>query len=556
MRQKLILLIGIALLTLSCSEEKVQPVPSFRKHVETKSGLVLYTPNHFAVTPTHATGLAAGFLLEDRANETLAGIVESTSRQANVSGTAAAPFTSPAFVKSALVSYLDDIKKKITIILPGSNPDEGAGDWSITTLSLETTTDRRGQSAAYGHFVLQYAPVYQLRSYQMFHYLAAVILGINWTNYPANTDDYFAAGNSSIQFTVALATYHEEDFFGGQDNSRKVAVSISAFPGNKSAPVIEDSLDDLLAFKTFGTLKDTLVEKVSDFVVEEGAPPLDLIFALDRGGGMEEEAPRFRSELTEMISELFDAGEYDLRVAFVTNDGPEFVRLKDNQPFLTSTSNDPGVLTRSVLDTIWSTANGEYIVENQLLYNAVYAATTSTNPGFRRFDAPLVLFYVADREDVSPRLDDSALAGLDFAPYYAAELKDYDYTMFVAPKSKCSNTDVSAGSIATRLDTISTRLGHFFQDMCKNDHVTYKQDLAEWAEAAVSTFTFGSPQPFAFTLSVTLNNTALPQSYTDGYVYDPLGDRLQFAPSVEPKGGDTVRAKYFVLETPLPPARK
>lgn len=545
-----LLVIVIFVMGSACATPVDETIPPYRRTVEPRSKLVLYTPSLYAVSPTFSSVSGAGFRLEDPKRETLAAVLEVPASQLSLIRSSS-DVTSANYAAATVHALMALFRTHIPELLPFASPDETVGDWSLTTVNSGTTLDLRGNHVAYAHYSLQVAPIYQLRTPEVIQYLARTFLGANWQGFPRNDSVYFPAGQNIIEIVLAVSVHND---VGYANDSDRIGVSFAALPNNNSTVNSVSDIDDILAFKTLGNVRDTLVTRTKSFAVGKRGEPIDMVFAIDGNQTMVEEATALKTSIPELIAQLAADTSYDFRVAFITNSSEEFVRFADGSRFLSADSKKPEELAALALETIFAKVNEIYTPRNDLLRRAVLAITepsiSSTNADFNRPNAPLLLVYISDRDDASPAPDNSSLTA--FASQYAVWLRGYDqWIAFVPSDQGCKSTNLDTAAAATNVYATGSLAGATMIDMCRTTPPGLNNAVLAWSEEHGSSFRFAPPQPMNFSLKVSANGNRLPQSQSTGYVYDFLGDRLRFSNTTTPRVGDEIGVSYLTLEAPV-----
>lgn len=541
-----------ALLFAACAGEPDEPAPIMVKAVEGRSGQVLYAPPNFALSVT-STNYTAGFRAEDSSREALVAMVETSAERLGLSlGGSPDDFTSAVNGQAGLARLLDAVRKNITAVLPLSNPDESAGDWSITPVASGVTQDIYGNVVVYGRYALSYKPIYQLRSSQMFRYLAAVLLHRDWSDYPKSNNLYFAAGKNAVQFVIALSLHKDSGYYTGTAEEHKVGLAFAAVPENKKSAEVWNLVDDLVTFKTLGHIRDEVVRDTAVIEVPPRGGPVDIVIAVDRNPSMQLEAAVVRESLAALTALLLDEPSFDYHVAFLTQGSADFVRLQDGTRFLSADSDGIDLLADKALDGIFADIDNPAPVDPDLVRTAALASTapaaTGANKSFFREGAPRLLVVITDRDDRSAALDGTPIASPDaYVTTYARQLGAYAW-LFAAPQRACDSDTVKSSEAASYLNFLATSAGGQLTDLCYFAPGTFAQQIYDWADDNGSVFQFSAPQPFPFTLGVSVNGKRLKAEAADGFTYDEIADRIVFRPAATPQAGDAVRAAYYRLE--------
>jgi hypothetical protein len=520
----------------------------------TNGNMMLYAPARFAVSTTGATGWSVrGFRIEDPKREALAAIVETSSKQIGIPDTSPHGFTSPVFAQEALRTVIDRVERNITGLLPQASPFEESGDWSIEPVEAGIFRNAAGNIAIMGRYRFEYVPVYQLRSVDVFQFLARVLVGQRWGDFPRNTAPYFPAGRNIIFFSVGIVFYEEDGFYSSENTSRRVAVSFGVAPDNKSTNIIWDDLDDILTFKTYGNIRDSLVTESTSIEVPEAGNAVDVLLAIDRGGNMVEEAPVVKSLISELVNRLVTESDYSYRVGLLTQGNGELTQFSDGRVFLDPGSANAEALAGAALDEILHTADGSTAVDADLNRTTALAVTgealSGINGGFRRTGAPLLLVTITDRDDASPALDGTLLPAQNYTGQYLKWLAHFDHWIVLAPRLQGCNAGGinSAQGASLLLTTAARRAGETF-DWCSYSRTDFLDSILTWAAVESSLFKFDAPQPFPFTLALSINGRSMKRGVEADYNYDVFGDRLVFQSTVAPQAGDTVRVRYQRLQ--------
>ena len=544
-----LLVIAILFVGAACTPPIEETTPLYRRTVEPRSKLVLYTPSLYAVSPTFNTGSGAGFRIEDPKRETLAAIIEIPSNQLNLTRSTS-DVTSESYALSTVHALMSLFRTRIPELLPLADPDESVGDWALTTVKSGTTRDLRGNHVAYAHYSLQVAPIYQLRSPEVIQYLARIFLGANWKDFPKDASVYFPAGQNIVEIVLAVSVHND---VGYANDSDRIGISFATLPSNNSTVNSVSELDDVIAFKTLGNVRDKLVTRSKSFSVRKRGEPIDMVFAVDGSQTMREEAIALKESIPEMVRQLAADTTFYFLVAFITNSSEEFIRFADGIRFLSADSKKPDELAGLALDAIFAKVNEVYIPRNDLFRQAVLAITepaiSTTNAGFNRADAPLLLVYISDRDDASPAPDNSNPTS--FATQYAAWLRGYDEWIAFVPSQQCRANNLDTAAFAQKVYAVASVAEVLVIDMCRTTPLGLSNEVLAWGEENSSTFRFDPPQPMNFSLKVSANGNRLLQSQSTGYVYDFLGDRLRFSSTATPHEGDEIGVSYLTLEAPV-----
>lgn len=540
------------LLAAACAGEPEDAAPVMVKAVEGRTGQVLYAPANFRLSITTTT-YTAGFRAEDVSREALAAVIETSAERLGLPlGRSADDFTSPVNAQAALAHLLNAVRGNITAVLPLSNPNETAGDWSITPVATGVTQDIYGNTVVYGRYALAYKPIYQLRSSQMFRYLAALLLSRDWSDFPKSDTLYFAAGKNAVQFVIALSLHKDSGYYTGTGQSHKVGLAFAAVPENKKSPEVWNLVDDLVTFKTLGHVRDALVHDTTVLEVPPRGGPVDIVVAVDRNPSMRRETTIVRETVAELAALLLDEPTFDYHVAFVTQGSADFVRLQDGTRYLSADSEGVDALADKALDSIFADILVDAPVDPDLVRWTALASTapaaTGVNKSFFRQGAKRLLVLVTDRDDHSAAPDGTPLASPDaFVDTYAKLLRPYE-RFIVAPQRACDFERVQSSEAATYLNYWAAIEGGELTDLCYLAPGTLAQEIFDWADDNGSVFQYGAPQPFPFTLGVSVNGKQLKAEAADGFNYDEIADRIVFRPTATPKPGDTVRASFYRLE--------
>lgn len=549
---KMPILLLLALLSGACAAAPEEAALKMAKAVEGRTGQVLYAPPNFALTVTQSN-YAAGFRIEDTSREALAAVVETTAERLGLPmGRSPEDFTSPVNAQAGLASLLSLVKKSITGLLPGSNPNELAGDWSITPVATGVGQDIYGNTVVYGRYSLSYKPIYQLRSSQMIRYLAAVLLRRDWSDFPKTDSLYFAAGMNAVEFVLALSYHADEGYYTGTNQVHKVGLTFAAVPANKKSAEVWNLVDDVVTFKTLGHLRDELVRDSRVIEVPARGAPVDIVVAVDKNPSMKLETAAVREMAAELTALLVDETAFDYHIAFLTQGSADFVRLQDGTRFISADSDGADALADQALSTIFAEIEGGAVVDPELLRTAALAATqpaaSGVNKSFFRDGAKRLLVVITDRDDRSPDLDGTPLIDPEaYSAAYRRYLRGFE-KFIVAPQRACAFTAIDTSEAATYLNYFVASQGGTLTDICFFSPATLAQDVYDWSEDNGSVFQFTAPQPFPFTLGVSVNGKGVKPEDPQGFTYDELSDRIIFRPSVTPLPGDVVRASYYRLE--------
>lgn len=558
---RLILIGCLAAALGACGEDGGDPVsPPYRKVVHPNNGAALYLPRTFSVTTTAAEG-HWGFRFEYAQYEMVGALLETNSNRLRISLPSGEEATAPATARWVLQELVGRLKKDMARLLPLASP-EGQG-WALAPVVFGTGTDRQGRTLGYGKYVLEFSPIYRPRSIDLYRFVAFELLGVIWRDYPANEKKYFAPGQNALELVLSVVLFPEERFLGEDGtSSTKLRVSFGVMPQNKNSPAIWRSIDDVLAFKTIGHVKDRLIKTSRKFTVRKLGEPVDILVVLDANGTMGEEAPLVRASLVNLAARLADEATYDYHLGLITNERPELIVWPDGSRYLSAKNSKPDEGMGRVVDTAFEKVGTMYSTRNRLLETALLAVTdpvaSNQNAGFLRPGAPRILLTLTDRDDESLALDGSPVVDdTIYIQKFATWMRQFTRWLSVHPAfSECTGPNLQAAAAGARhLTPLVRRMGADWFDLCATTHDDYPQALLDAAQALGSAYRFTQPipMPLPSLLAVKLGKKVLPPTLADGFEYDVLGDRLMFSPSLVLPEGETITAVFYTLE---PPAKK
>jgi hypothetical protein len=263
-----------------------------------------------------------------------------------------------------------------------------------------------------------------------------------------------------------------------------------------------------------------LRRQVDTFI--QGQSAVDVLFAIDNTGSMEDDQPRIETSLTQFMGWLLDETPADFHVGVVTAAKPT---LHGEPPFVTRDTPD-------VLEAFLDNADvGTHGPEPEMGLEMAYQAVTEGNPGFRRPLAPLVVILLSDEDDQGWQTPEELASG--FAADVGAFPEEVRFHL-------AAGGDCFEGDAARTLEFASLVDATVF-DPCVEDYsANLKFPLTEQHQGSAFPLTY---VPRIETLSVQVDGAG-----SEAWHYDGNLNAVVFEPAATPADGTQVRIAYDAAE--------
>ena len=323
----------------------------------------------------------------------------------------------------------------------------------------------------------------------------------------------------------------------------------------------------LAAFSTVlgSCVVDNTVDRLSktEIFLQEPNSLVDILFVVDSSPSMADEQQLIADGFESFIGTLEESNaDFQLGVIDMDMDLENSKRamLIGNPPFLTPEDDYiAGFKSRVKVGVEGS--------DKEKGLSAAYAAVTEPlvsgqNGGFVREDANLVLVFVSDEEDCS---DADALAGEGGSACYDqrqllisvkdfiqdfSELKSGDARVvasaIVGPKASEQQGCQQEVWPGNRYRSMAVTMGGIVGNICNPDYSGIMEDLGLAVAGEITVFNLAYAA-VPETIEVTVDDEIIPESETDGWIYDAEYRQIRFDGSYVPPRGSGISVSYEIL---------
>ena len=285
----------------------------------------------------------------------------------------------------------------------------------------------------------------------------------------------------------------------------------------------------------------------SDVFTQTPSAAVDWLFVVDDSCSMAPHQERVGEHFDTLVAALL-AAEVDLQMAVVTTDvGGDHGRIRDT--VLTPDMPQAEVRFREAVQVGTSGSGFEMGLEASLMALSE-PAISGANAGFLREGADLVVLYVSDEEDNSPRSVADHATGLREAVNRSSRTAVQAHALVVLDEATCAQPEFE-GSEGTRYAAMAAELGGQAFDLCADDLGPSLEALSTQASGLTDLFPLGD-RPVPSSLEVFLDDA--PVVCGEDFVLEVVPDRagkdlvgLRF--SRMPPVGSRITAAYTVTHS-------